>query len=421
MRPTFFGTVAGKAFSPSDIEGLVLWLKADAIEGVDDGDPVTVWSDSSGNENDATSGANALTYLTNVQNGKPAVRFIEPTNTNKSYATTPSISAITDWTLFAVVTDYATSATYALCGGNDTHAILADYLAYKNEYYNSPRTTIGDLGYFGLHVLTCDVGSTATGVWTIGGEPSHSAINMVGWTVAELIAYDSALSSDNKTSVQAYLTAKYAIIPESVLWCAGDSLTVSYSTNVSDPTQTYPALLTGDLSTLTSTTWYNGGDDFAVAEVGADTARILQLMQLNMTPHYGGSQRNNTCVVWGGTNDIGAGGTAAAALSGTLACVNEAYNNDFVLSNGLVPVLNMLPRQDLGAGNAAFEASRTTYNAGLAATVSGKGLVVNVAGITELQDPTNTTYYLSDKVHLTNAGYALVANAVYEAIEAYIN
>jgi hypothetical protein len=67
------------AFLPTNVSGLQLWLKADAIVGLNDNDPVTDWQDSSSANNDAASGGgtglNPPTYKTNILNGLPAVRF----------------------------------------------------------------------------------------------------------------------------------------------------------------------------------------------------------------------------------------------------------------------------------------------------------------------------------------------------------
>jgi hypothetical protein len=58
-------------------DGLGLWLKADAITGLSDTDPVTTWEDSHTGNNDATQGtaANKPLYRTNIVNGLPVVRF----------------------------------------------------------------------------------------------------------------------------------------------------------------------------------------------------------------------------------------------------------------------------------------------------------------------------------------------------------
>lgn len=58
-------------------QGLVLWLKADAITGLADTDPVASWVDSSGNNNTATQGTAGArpVFRTGMVNGLPVVRF----------------------------------------------------------------------------------------------------------------------------------------------------------------------------------------------------------------------------------------------------------------------------------------------------------------------------------------------------------
>src|SRR5439155_17313853 len=69
------GTCTPPPFSPAEIGGLKLWLKADAL-ALNNNDPVSTWTDSSGNGNSPTSsGTKRPTYKTNVLNGKPVVRF----------------------------------------------------------------------------------------------------------------------------------------------------------------------------------------------------------------------------------------------------------------------------------------------------------------------------------------------------------
>lgn len=62
---------------PDSIGNLNLWLKADQISGLSDGDPVTTWSDQSGNGYDGTQStvAHKPTYKTTIINGLPIVRF----------------------------------------------------------------------------------------------------------------------------------------------------------------------------------------------------------------------------------------------------------------------------------------------------------------------------------------------------------
>ncbi len=66
-----------KGFSPTDVPGLELWLRADKITGLNDGDAITTWSDQSGQGNDATQATADYkpTYKVNILNGQPIVRF----------------------------------------------------------------------------------------------------------------------------------------------------------------------------------------------------------------------------------------------------------------------------------------------------------------------------------------------------------
>lgn len=65
------------AFSPAKLAGLSLWLSADRITGLADGDPVSSWSDLSGNSNHATQSTTAAKplYKVNIANGRPGVLF----------------------------------------------------------------------------------------------------------------------------------------------------------------------------------------------------------------------------------------------------------------------------------------------------------------------------------------------------------
>src|SRR5262245_95497 len=100
-----------RGFSPEQLSGLKLWLKADAITGPNDGDPVTTWPDSSGNGNDATqaTAAKKPTYKAGIQNGRPVIRF----DGVDDILATPSVTMATAFTLFAVASRPWNTAKYA--------------------------------------------------------------------------------------------------------------------------------------------------------------------------------------------------------------------------------------------------------------------------------------------------------------------
>ena len=58
-RPVGISPGVPLPFTPRSLSGLKLWLAADRIAGLSDGDPVTTWSDLSGQGNNATQGTGA--------------------------------------------------------------------------------------------------------------------------------------------------------------------------------------------------------------------------------------------------------------------------------------------------------------------------------------------------------------------------
>ena len=81
----------------------MVWLRADAITGLNDTDPVATWPDSSGNSNDATQGtaADRPLYRTNIVNGLPIVRFDGANDFLESpYAASDAAADLQSW--FAV-------------------------------------------------------------------------------------------------------------------------------------------------------------------------------------------------------------------------------------------------------------------------------------------------------------------------------
>ena len=74
---------------PSAVSGLVGWWEADAIVGLNDGDPVATWPDQASSPHDFTESTNKPTYKTNIVNGLPVVRFDA---TNDVMSSTLSVS-----------------------------------------------------------------------------------------------------------------------------------------------------------------------------------------------------------------------------------------------------------------------------------------------------------------------------------------
>src|SRR5262245_56511912 len=103
LKTRIIGPAGRSAAAPvlPDMVGLALWLKADAITGLVDNDPVASWVDSSGSSNTATQGTAAARplYKTGILNGKPVVRFDA---TDDGMTTTNNVFNTAPWSIFVV-------------------------------------------------------------------------------------------------------------------------------------------------------------------------------------------------------------------------------------------------------------------------------------------------------------------------------
>ncbi len=217
---------------------LQLWLKADAITGLNDGDRVTTWIDSSGNSRDATQSvaADKPTYKTNILNGKPVVRFAA---SNSEFMNLPDfLTGFSAGEIFIVVKLNNDPPAVGDGGiwnfGSDgiaTHYCYIDGVVY-DEFATTARKDTGNqtpsLAAWRLYNI-----SSQANEWTSrldGTQVFTTATNTVGWTtsptigtstvgatptyycdgdIAELLLYSAVLSASDRTAVKTYIAAKY--------------------------------------------------------------------------------------------------------------------------------------------------------------------------------------------------------------------
>lgn len=248
--PQFTGFLRkGVSFSPSDISGLGLWLKADAITGLSDGDPVSTWLDSSGNSRDATgSGTARPSYKTGGPNGLPYLLF-DGVNDEMSVAALSLTNNIPGFTCFMarkwraspsalgyefyVSTPSGTARVSAYAGAvsgkfgaggrrldGDSFAGVTSAASVSTVY--EVRTVVADYAnsdFFQYIDGTLD-GST-TSFQTTGNTSATNSLRVMigssggtqfgGIDCAEIIAYPRALNSTERGQVEAYLAAKYGL------------------------------------------------------------------------------------------------------------------------------------------------------------------------------------------------------------------
>lgn len=234
-RRGFFGGVAPTApFSPADIAGLSLWLKADA--GVTtSGGFVTAWADQSGNGNNCSSPNNV------VLNSSP-YPFLYFNGTNSEITLNANIfnsySALSLLAVWSIVN----GSNNGVIGSNlyssfEIVTVDASYVGMRNNNYDSTINFGGwwDAEEFSLSTLAIDT-SDASGTMRKNGStsgvdfaPENSEALQGGQTykigryaedigdyfaelsLAELIVYDEKLDGSQISQVEQYLNDKYEI------------------------------------------------------------------------------------------------------------------------------------------------------------------------------------------------------------------
>jgi len=220
-----FPNLAFAVFAPSDISGLQLWLKADSLS-LSDNDPVAAWTDSSGSGNNMAQSDSSMRpiYKTNILNGQPVVRF----DGVDDYLVLPSSVGIS--TLFLVIKhstgtgDYqhfVGSASngiggYPWHGGSGTSLLynltVPSYVQDGSGWVDGVSiapTSILKPTTFSLITLEPTQASIfqAIATWV----PQNAQDRNFNGDYAEIIAYNSTLSTTDRQSVETYLGAKYGI------------------------------------------------------------------------------------------------------------------------------------------------------------------------------------------------------------------
>ena len=230
----------GAAFSPTDIAGLLLWLDASQIVGLNDGDPVSTWTDLSYNNGDATqsTGSKKPTFKIAVQNGRNAVRFdgVDDYIENSIWTGLSGVSAATVLAVCRTTTanDYAFAwhsldRMRVMQGTGQTAFSTASATIYGSYPQASTSTLVNTCIYDGSasgnanRLRTWIDGSqqtlsfTGTVPATLDAGNGHTVGGQTGggggydWSgdVCEVIVYGSALSDANRQLLESYLRTKW--------------------------------------------------------------------------------------------------------------------------------------------------------------------------------------------------------------------
>jgi PKD repeat protein len=208
-------------FDPSDVADLLMWLKADAITGLNDGDPVSTWPDASGNGKDATQSkaSKRPKYRTNEVNGLPALEFDASDDGLSTKANPPKST-----TIIAVYKSRAGASGKTLNGGFSVFMgpYVGFYRNYTLAFVTGPPVTAGR---WVIHTLRQ---SSSLAELFIDGAPSGSTTSTrnpgsiqlarqgnygekLDGSIAEVLVYSRTLTDTELADVHAWLQARYAI------------------------------------------------------------------------------------------------------------------------------------------------------------------------------------------------------------------
>lgn len=287
-------------FSPPNIAGLALWLRADSGV-VTSGSSVTQWKDVSGNNINATPatsyGFNAPTLGTAPElNNAPTVKFSGtqglastlniPNVQNssltifllvKGYNQTGSVSAgflnINDYTNGLWLQQNISTGNYRLLSNFNTNSSSLD-IAGAAPITGFPYKIFGYQKNFGTDVrlylngtqgaidnTTASFnGAFTNGPYMVGFSNTFAGLN---GEIAEIIVYTSALNTSQRNQVENYLRAKYAPGP------------VSLGANINQTTRVCPVTLTPNHS-YTNYVWSNAstGSTLAVTSNGTYSVTV---------------------------------------------------------------------------------------------------------------------------------------------------
>lgn len=239
--------------TPGDYStNLELWLKADAISGLSDGNPIGTWSDSSGLGANATaSSTQRPTYKTGVLNGMPVARF-----GGSQFMTSGAPSYGAAQTIVAVVKSTNLGATNTIRGGGGgTGGLQFRIEAASNpSYLRFVKESIADIGS-GSTTIAASTWHVVTGTWddaantyafTIDGVAAgsgSSAVNLTLFTsttigaansggeafvgdIAEMAAWSRVLNSTELSAVTSGLASKWGLAASSAVSVSAPVLAV---------------------------------------------------------------------------------------------------------------------------------------------------------------------------------------------------
>jgi hypothetical protein len=221
-----FAFAAPATFDPSIYSGFSLWLKADAIVGLSNNDPVASWIDSSGTSGSATQATSGMRplYKTNVLNGKPCVLFDD---IDDGLDTPLVLNDNTNFSIFVVYNTLTADNGFRRAVNGSNNFLIGPYQNFHQIYnggfiqgpgvsssfvYVTYTNTTSVGAYFRVNGADVSTNANTNGPGTVYLGDGNSAYNdRLNGHIAETLMYTSVLNASAISAVETYLRNKYAL------------------------------------------------------------------------------------------------------------------------------------------------------------------------------------------------------------------
>lgn len=416
LVPFLFPRVASP--TPASVAGLRFWQEATSLPVVADGTAVTAWAELTGKANTTAPGAAGTrpTYRNNAFGSLPGVRF----DGIDDYMDTASFSQAQPYTVTMALRSRLTlpGAPRYIDGNTVNQMVIngqADLYAGSAFVARNLQTRM-----MGINIVTAVVNG-ASSILYINGIPQPAAAtpganalidgftyggagNQAGGFFAAMdlygvAAYSGAAAAD-RVLIENYFDSKVNAhldqpAPAKRIIFDGDSLTVGFG-NLNGGS--YPVQL---LTAL-------GFDGYSPRNYGVSGQTLAQMeadAATEVDTQFDAARSKNILIAWGGTNDIIFGADATTTYNRMVTyCTNRRAAGWKVL------VCDIIARGNFNAGQNTI---KNTVNANLAANwATFADGFAQLSARSELSNAANTTYYSADTIHLTDAGYSVVATVL---------
>lgn len=326
-----------------------------------------------------------------------------------------------------------------------SQAYVTDYNSWTKDGDLAPTVTNNFEPIFGGYAARCQfdrapsalsriyatyvkyIGSKLTFALPIKSRSGPAHVGMRLYDQAQLLTIDTQWSTKRGDVT---LTAAN-LQPQILLWSSIDGCDVTADVLLAEsviyPKNTIQIVCDGN--SLTSGQGSTGGNTYpaqlAALIPGSAIGRTLEMLNLGVggatTAQRAAADATHAyanpyacAVLWEATNDLYVNDDLTGAISRYVAWCNQVRADGYA-----VVACTVLPRSNVGTP-AGFEANRISFNTyvrnNYSAFAEALADIAANTDIGEAGDETNATYYSGDNVHLSNAGYAIVAQIVLDAL-----